>query len=753
MPFEGAPPQAVGEHLSGLLADGEKTLFSVATDVATDGSYGERFFVCTDKRLFVVSPNGEAEGALRHDAFELKDVTELKTEQLVGSGVLVATAESKRVELLQYTNSLAADFTKTAKAVTEFVKESKPISLETLRHGTDRKRCEKCGRVLPEWSDTCPKCVDKGMVLRRIAGYGLQYWPLLIVAMLLSVSQTVARLVPPYLFGTLTDEVLVIDKDLGVRRHPEWLLGIVLAMLGTHALMLIFGAARGWLMVWLGGRVTFDIRAELYQKMQELTLRFFDQKKVGGLISRMTRDTDNLYFFAVDGIAEITINTLMLIGIGIALFIIQPRLALYVLIPAPVIGIMTYTFFRRIRRLYHRLWHRWSKMSATIGEALSGIRVVKAFAQEPRESGRFRRDAEALFTQGVQVERIWITFFPIIELSTVIGSLLVWLLGGRMLLSGEPGAPTLGNLLQFQMYLGMFYGPLQFLGRVYSWAQRALTAGERIFEVIDSEPESYEDPNAVAVPDLKGEVEFKDMHFGYEKHLPVLRNVTLHVEPGEMIGLVGHSGAGKSTMINLICRFYDADEGEVLIDGHDIRNVRLHDLRRQIGIVPQESFLFSGTIAENIAYAKPDATREDIIQAAQAANAHDFIRKRPDGYDSEVGEKGGRLSGGEKQRIAIARAILHDPKILILDEATASVDTETEQAIQQAIQRLIKSRTTFAIAHRLSTLRNADRLCVLKEGKMVEVGTHDELLQKKDGEYAKLVKMQSEISRLKAIDG
>jgi ATP-binding cassette, subfamily B, bacterial len=752
MSFLKAAPDSMSAQVAEALEGGGEVVFALATDLAADGSYGERCLVVTDKRLVVVDApvNGEPAGD-GATTVELETLEELHTEPLVGCGLLVGTVAGRRVELLQFTNSLAADFAKASGAVTALVKEQTPISLEKLEHGTDEKRCKHCGRVLPVWSDVCPRCVDRRRVLRRIIAYSLPYWPYLAVAMALSIATTVANLVPPWLSRTLVDRVLGPKPPL--QAVPSLLVPLILGMLGARVLTMILGMARGWMMIWLGGKVTLDIRSELYAKMQALTLRFFDKKQVGGLISRMTRDTDYIWHFAVDGVAEITINTLMLIGIGTALFVMQPKLACFVLIPAPVIALMTYLFFKRIRSMYHRLWHRWSKLSATLGEALSGIRVVKAFAQEPREIARFNKDAQALFSQHVYAERTWVVFFPFIDLATVVGSLVVWLVGGWMVLKSGPGGTTLGSLIAFQTYIGMFYGPLQFFGHVYSWVQQALTAGERIFEVIDSEPEHYDDDGSVSLPHIKGEVEFRNVSFGYEKHVPVIKKMSLHVQPGEMIGLVGHSGAGKSTLINLICRFYDVDEGELLIDGEPVQNVRLHDLRGQIGIVPQESFLFTGTIAQNIAYARPEASREEIIRAARAANAHDFIRRLPDGYDSEVGERGSRLSGGERQRIAIARAILHDPRILILDEATASVDTETEQAIQQAIQRLIKSRTTFAIAHRLSTLRNADRLCVLKGGELVEVGTHDELMQKKDGEYAKLVKMQADVSKFRAVDG
>jgi ATP-binding cassette, subfamily B, bacterial len=375
------------------------------------------------------------------------------------------------------------------------------------------------------------------------------------------------------------------------------------------------------------------------------------------------------------------------------------------------------------------------------------VRVVKAFAQEEREIARFHPRSHELALAGITAEQTWMTVFPVLSFVTSTGALLVWYAGGRQVLAGEI---TLGTLVTFIAYLGMFYGPLQFLNRISEWLSRALASAERVFDVLDSEPDVREAEDAVPIPRIEGRVEFRNVTFGYDKHKPVLKGVSLEVAPGEMIGFVGHSGAGKSTMINLICRFYDVDDGQILVDGIDIRQIRQQDLRGQIGIVLQDTFLFNGTIAENIGYAKPGATPEEIMAAAKAANAHDFIVEKPDGYDTIVGERGQQLSGGERQRISIARAILHNPRILILDEATSSVDTDTEKQIQDAIARLIKGRTTFAIAHRLSTLRNADRLVVLKEGKVEEVGTHAELLEKK-GEFHRLVEMQQEMSRIQAV--
>ena len=386
------------------------------------------------------------------------------------------------------------------------------------------------------------------------------------------------------------------------------------------------------------------------------------------------------------------------------------------------------------------------KLFDVVNDSVSGIRVVRAFGQQRSEVDRFADANVDTRDYETHAEMIWATYYPPLMFAVQLGTLIVWYVGGLNIIGGTM---TFGTLVAFHAYLGMFYEPLRYISPLINWASRSMTAAERLFEVIDSQPEQLDDGNLKTMPNITGEVKFHNMTFGYDSHKPVLRDINLHVKPGEMIGLVGHSGAGKSTLINLICRFYTPDSGRLEIDGEDIKEIDLKDLRRQIGVVLQEPYLFSGTIAENIAYAHPDATMEDIITAAKAANAHEFIVKFPDGYDTEVGERGGRLSGGERQRISIARAILHNPRILILDEATSSVDVETEKKIQQAIDRLVQNRTTFAIAHRLSTLRNADRLFVIEKGKGVECGSHEELMAQK-GIYYKLVETQREAANVRA---
>jgi ATP-binding cassette subfamily B protein len=374
---------------------------------------------------------------------------------------------------------------------------------------------------------------------------------------------------------------------------------------------------------------------------------------------------------------------------------------------------------------------------------------MKAFAQEKREMRRFDTNNEGVFRGDYESEKETFIFFGTLSMLTSTGLILVWYFGGMDIIEGTF---TLGSLMMFISYLWMLYEPLQWFGELNTWSSRAMSGAEKIFEIIDTPIETDDQENPVAMPNIKGEVVFKDAFFAYEPGKPVLKDINLEVASGEMIGLVGKSGAGKSTLINLLCRFYDVDEGVLTIDGVNIKDISLEDLRSQIGMVLQESFFFSGTIAENIRYGRPKAPLEEIMTAARAANAHDFICAKPDGYDTQVGENGSELSGGERQRIAIARAIIHNPRILILDEATSSVDTHTEKLIQEAIANLIKGRTTFAIAHRLSTLRSADRLVVLDEGKMAEVGSHAELMKKK-GHFYRMVETQHATTAILGVGG
>jgi ATP-binding cassette subfamily B protein len=423
-----------------------------------------------------------------------------------------------------------------------------------------------------------------------------------------------------------------------------------------------------------------------------------------------------------------------------------PSLGLYVLIPTPFVIAAAFFYYRYMRPHFNRFWiARW-RLNAMLNTFLAGVRVVKAFAQEDVEEARYHNRNETLLRSRLQVDLAWSKFYPLISFAFGAGGLIIWYAGGRAVLADKI---TLGTLMAFLSYLGMFYGPLSNLTQISQTMNRFLTISQRTFEMLDEEPQRQA-ANPVRRPKLGGRIEFDNVTFGYDPYYPVIRDLNFSVEPGEMIGVVGHSGAGKTTLVNLLCRFYDVTQGAIRIDGVDLRELSMDEIRRQIGMVLQSPFLFRGTLAENIAYGKPDATHTEILRATKAANAHDFITRLPEGYDTIVGEGGTGLSGGERQRISIARAILHDPRILILDEATSSVDTETERQIQSALGELVKGRTTIAIAHRLSTLYNADRILVLNHGRLEEQGSPRQLMDSK-GVFYNLVQMQTQLASLDGV--
>ena len=458
---------------------------------------------------------------------------------------------------------------------------------------------------------------------------------------------------------------------------------------------------------------------------------------------------------------EACLALVTIFGVGVALFLINWKLACFVLIPIPIMLGLTVFFHKKMHGFFHRLFHRWSQMTSVVADALPGVRVIKAFSQEDREVGRFSRKNMQVYEGEQEMITLWTLFGPVLRICGQVGSLIIWFLGGYWCVQTSLGAYTRadpnylppGDLMAFVGFMWMFYGPIHMLSHMDRMFNRAATSVQRIFEVLDTPPTVFSKTGARKADNIRGEIELRNVTFSYDGVRRVLKNISLHIAPGEMIGLAGPSGGGKTTMVNLICRFYDVLEGQILIDGVDVRDYDVQNLRHRIGLVLQEPFLFHGTVAENIAYGQPDATIKDIIRAAKAANAHDFIVGFPDGYDTLVGERGQSLSGGERQRISIARAILHDPRILILDEATSSVDTESEKLIQEAIGRLVADRTTIAIAHRLSTLRRANRLVILEKGELVEQGTHEELAEKEGGIYARLLRMQTEVQSVVAIGG
>jgi ATP-binding cassette subfamily B protein len=735
---------------------GETAEAAFPTDMLLDGTFGDEWLIVTPEKIRVFSMPRSGPPVCRWER-DLAAIKAPRLDNLVGGGALMALVDGQAVEVIRYSNAWQKPFGRLVKYLNDWAAHHKKLAAAEASTkpvlATDpeeRKRCPTCRLLLPEHTQVCPACLDKSKVLMRFGVYLKPYWKQTAVVTVLILAGMALSLIPPYLTRPLVDQVLLPQKaDLTVAQRLGWLGWLVLGLLFSQVAGSVINIIRTRMLVRLGTSLSHDLRLQLYTHLQAMSIRFFEKSPVGAMMSRVIQDTESLETVMVDGIQYFGANILMLIGIGVVLFAMNWRLALLVLIPVPICLWLSHYCWPYIFGLWRRTWHYRSQLSASVTESLSGARVVKAFAREQSEVERFRGSSQEVRLTNQAAQQMWATFFPFLWLIMSAGTLLVWYVGGRQIIGGEM---TLGVLMTFLAYLGMFYGPLNFLSRLADYLARSLAAAERVFEILDREPDVKESAEAVSLNPIRGRVEFRDVTFGYESHRPVLKNFNLTVEPGEMIGFVGHSGAGKSTTMGLVCRFYDVNEGEIRVDDVNIRNIRQQDLRSQIGVVLQETFLFNGTIAENIAFARPEATADEIMAAAKAANAHDFIVSKPDGYDSKVGERGQALSGGERQRVAIARAILHNPRILILDEATASVDTDTEKLIQEAIGRLIKGRTTFAIAHRLSTLRNANRLVVLKDGALVEAGTHEELMEKK-GEFFRLVEMQRETSSVMAVGG
>jgi ATP-binding cassette subfamily B protein len=549
---------------------------------------------------------------------------------------------------------------------------------------------------------------------------------------------------PSNVVRPIRDAQLIAQERTKALAAARWYL---LAFFGAVLLAWFIGWGRTYVLAWISERVAADLRNQTYAHLQRLSLEFFGGKRTGDLISRIDTDTDRICFFIAVHLTDFASDVVMLFGIGAYVLSQDLWLGIATLVPLPLIGWLVHGVRSKLRFGFMAGSRAWAEMTNVLADTIPGIRVVKAFAQEQREIDRFQARNDQVFKTNNHVNKLWSAFSPLLTLLSDMGLLLIWFVGVWQVLGHHL---TVGVLSASVYLITKFYGRLEALSRIVEPTQRAANSAHRIFEILDRVPSIADPPNPIRLGRATGAVEFRDVKFRYGTR-PILRGVDLQIGSGEMIGLVGPSGAGKTTLINLVCRFHDVAEGAVLIDGHDVRQLALEDYRRNIGIVLQEPFLFYGTIAENIAYGRPNATREQILAAAKAARAHEFILRQPDGYDSFVGERGMSLSGGERQRISIARALLIDPAILILDEATSSVDTETEREIQLALENLTRGRTTIAIAHRLSTLRRADRLVVLEQGRVTEIGRHDDLLTR-NGTYARLHKAQLDMAHGEVVE-
>ncbi len=708
-----------------------------ASDLAPNGSFGEQWLLVDDENIHVISTEkGETWERFK---FPLKELTDSQIEPCVGNALIKITSAGKQHTLFHFSNELTERFALVAHYLRQIAE--KGSDAEVPDFANEGQSCLSCGRRLLDPSlKVCPSCIKRGQVMRRLFFIARPYWRQSGIKLIMLLALVFVDLLPPYLTRVLIDQVLTTQA------HPEWLAWLVSGLFIIQLVRVILTINDAILTNKISTTFASGVREQMFGHLKVLTQEFFDRNETGRLMTRINQDTEELQGL-INQMAGFILNAVLVIGIGMVLFSMAPFLGLFVLIPAPFVLIATLFYHRRMNPHFRRYWiSRW-RLNSMLNTFLSGIQVVKAFGQDDQEQTRYNNLNNTNLESRLRVDQAWARFFPLISFAFGAGGLIIWYVGGRAVLGGMI---TLGTLMAFLAYLGMFYGPLSNMASVSQALNRFTTISQRTFEFLDEEPKVRPTVKSHSIRPVQGSIEFDNVTFGYNPFFPVIKGVNFCIEPGELIGVVGPSGAGKTTLVNLICRFYDATGGAIRIDGVDVREIAMEELRQNIGIVLQTPFLFSGTIGQNIAYAKQQASRDEIIRAAKAANAHDFIANLPEGYDTIVGEGGTGLSGGERQRISIARAILLDPKILILDEATSSVDTETERQIQRALNTLVKGRTTIAIAHRLSTLYNADRIIALEHGRIAEIGSPNELVEKK-GLFYNLVQIQSQFARLDGV--
>jgi len=735
--------------LSAFQAQGLDTsalLYAIHTDMTPGGGNADVYTAVSGDSLYVLY--GEEKvvktvGARRIVAvfkadklekYPLDELGELSAERLLSTGRLCAEKDGNPRILLLFSVGFLADAERLIKVVKNIRDGLSPLYEITV---DEELFCPKCGTRYPEPErKLCPKCMDKISITRRLLGFFGDYKGKVAVILLTMLAGSAFAVASP-LVGTklLFDDVLTA----GGAWYGAVLGAVVLIFLVRSigvALNILYSYVLAKTVPW----IVYDLKLKIFEAMQRLSVGFFPSKRTGSLMNRVNKDATNIYWFFVDGVPYVIVNVITFTGVIVLMCVLSWKLALVCIVILPAAIGMFRLLWSIFRRFHHKNWVYSSQLNSMVSDSVNGQRVIKAYAREDDETRRFSDMGGKLADVDTRTLQTEYTAFPLIYLFMFLGQVVITAIGGMMVLNREI---TIGTLLTFIAYLSMLYGPLEFMSWVSNWWARCVDSAQRVFEIIDAEPDIAEPGEPVVLEQVKGDIEMRGVRFEYDPASPVLKGIDLSVEAGKMLGIVGKTGAGKSTVANLIARLYDVTEGSVTVDGVNVKQLSLAQLRQSIGIVSQEIYLFIGTIADNIRYAKPEATLEDVIRAAKAASAHDFIMQLPDAYETKVGAGGQDLSGGEKQRLSIARTILQDPRILILDEATAAMDTETEAKIQQALNSLQSGRTTIAIAHRLSTLRDADSLAVISGGKVVESGTHKELLMKK-GEYQKLYAIQLE---------
>lgn len=752
-PLEQLPPP-VKEALEAEKLSTDSIIYTFKSDMCGAEEYGDLYIFFDEKGIYTAlfeeppKPSKKKKKLefkprlLRLTCIPIDEIDELFAEQYLATGQLTYKYNGEYYSLAYF--SIGG---------LEKADNFKKI-FNTFKQGKDYKQflsiatgntCEKCGKPIPRGLKYCEDCVDKSSTIKRLFSFfGDVKWKMIFMICAVLLSTGITLIIPQFSTQKLYDEVLNTGNTESYEVLLECLLSLVITMAAlkiTHQLFTLFYQ---YIVAGMLPEVVYSIKLKIFKAMQGLSVGFYTHKQTGSLMERVTRDSNNIYWFFVDGFPYLISSAITVVGIIVIMFFTSVKLTLMILLAAALILIVYPLMERKFRKLHHRVWVQNAQLTSKVSDNINGHRIIKAFSKEDEELKEFNKTSNKLSDAEIRWSNAEATFYPILSAVVYILGALVLGIGGVIAVTTDE--ISVGELLTFIVYLQMLERPIDFLSWVTNWWSRCVDSAQRVFEIIDTEPDIRDKENPIVLDDFKGSIELQELQFEYEPAHPIIKNLSLKVEAGEMLGIVGKTGAGKTTISNLIARLYDPKEGVAKIDGVDVKNLNSKQLRQNIGIVSQDIFLFMGTIADNIRYAKPDATNDEVIAAAKAASAHSFISKLPDGYETWVGSGGQDLSGGERQRISIARTIIQNPKILILDEATAAMDTETERNIQNSISELKEGRTTIAIAHRLSTLRDADKLAVIDDGECIEFGSYTELMEKK-GVYYNMFKLQEEALR------
>ena len=675
--------------------------------------------------------------------YDISSIEKLKCEDMISGARLTAKGtDGDFIFLTAMTNTCRGSLLTFIKYFDKIKKGEITSSDFEIDNDDDPREhcCPKCGMRYPDKNrKICPRCMEKGKLYRRFGMFLVKYKKYLFFILLSLILLTATGILVPYLSNEFFYDQVISEEG---RFYKEILLAIGL-IIGTRLLSNLFSTVNGVLSARIAAKIVYDLKMTVFTSIEKLSLSFFGGRQTGGLMTQVNNDSNTIYSFFCDGVPYFLINIVQVVVVCVLLFVENPLLAALSLITVPIFFLLILRSYRMEMKLHAKNYSGSRALNSQLSDVLGGMRVVKAFSQEDAEIDRFNKTSKRAAKNQKSLSLFNNYVYPSLGLVLYLGNIIALGVGGWMVITGYHDF-TYGKLIKFVAYVNMIYSPMYFFADMIDWSASSTNALQRLFEIYDTEPDITEKENATTLENVQGKVEFRNVDFSYTKNRKVIDNVSFDVEAGKTLGIVGHTGAGKSTIVNLIMRLYDPDEGEVLIDGVNVKDLSFKTLYENTAIVSQETYFFIGTILDNIRYADPEASYEDVIRAAKLAGAHDFIIKMPDAYNTMIGFGYKGLSGGEKQRLSIARAILRDPKILILDEATAAMDTETEKKIQGAITALTKNKTTIMIAHRLSTLRDADELVVIEKGKVAERGTHKELLETENGVYKKLYDLQLE---------